>query len=40
MTVSALSVMPIGLIDALKQEEVSSLLEFLKTGHAPPSQGK
>ena len=35
MNVSALSVMPVGLIDALKHEEVASLLQFLKTGHAP-----
>ena len=35
MNVSALSVMPVGLIDNLKHQEVSSLLEFLKTGRAP-----
>ncbi|MEA2735190.1 MAG: hypothetical protein QOE14_1641, partial [Humisphaera sp.] len=38
MTVSALSVMPVGLIDTLKPQEVSSLLEFLKTGHVPAPQ--
>jgi putative heme-binding domain-containing protein len=35
MNISALSVMPVGLVDTLKHEEVSSLLEYLKTGHAP-----
>ena len=30
MRVSPLSIMPVGLIDHLKQEEVASLLEFLK----------
>ena len=31
--------MPVGLIDDLKPAEVSSLLEFLKTGHAPRGGG-
>jgi putative membrane-bound dehydrogenase-like protein len=33
MNVSALSVMPVGLIDTLKPDEVSSLMAYLKTGH-------
>jgi len=33
MNVSALSVMPVGLIDTLKPEEVSSLMQYLKSGH-------
>ncbi len=35
MNISPLPVMPVGLVDTLKHEEVSSLLEYLKTGHAP-----
>jgi len=35
MNVSNFSVMPVGLIDTLKHEEVASLLEYLKTGHKP-----
>lgn len=35
MTASQLSVMPVGLIDDLKPEEISALIEHLKTGHAP-----
>jgi putative membrane-bound dehydrogenase-like protein len=35
MNASALSVMPVGLVDTLKPDDISSLLEFLKTGHPP-----
>ncbi|HEV2293201.1 MAG TPA: PVC-type heme-binding CxxCH protein [Tepidisphaeraceae bacterium] len=35
MTASNFSVMPVGLVDTLKHEEVASLLEYLKTGHPP-----
>jgi putative heme-binding domain-containing protein len=35
MNASALSVMPVGLVDTLKPDDISPLLEFLKTGHAP-----
>ncbi len=38
MNISALSIMPVGLIDTLKHEEVSSLLTYLRTGHAAPSK--
>jgi putative membrane-bound dehydrogenase-like protein len=34
MNASSLSVMPVGIVDTLKPEDISSLLDFLKTGHA------
>ena len=33
MNASALSIMPVGLIDDFKPEETSALMEYLKTGH-------
>jgi putative heme-binding domain-containing protein len=38
MNVSNLSVMPVGLIDTLNHHEVSSLLEYLKTGRVPQAR--